>query len=110
MAKLQTFKANRLQTLNVNRLPTAKANKTKWGEGRGRPWRRLRDQILLRDQYTCRSCGVVTMELEVDHILNRAEGGTDDPENLQSLCIPCHKLKTHKESLVGRGLHSKMYE
>jgi len=38
------------------------------------------------------------MELELDHIVNVAQGGTDDEFNLQSLCSPCHKKKTIKES------------
>ena len=75
-----------------------------WGSGRGgRPWRRKRESILLRDKYTCQSCGLVTLDLEVDHVVNIAQGGTDDEANLQSLCVPCHKTKTAVESAVGAG-------
>lgn len=75
-----------------------------WGAGRGgRPWRRIRDAILLRDKYTCQECGHIGTDLEVDHIVNVAQGGTDDDTNLQSLCIPCHKIKTAAESALGRG-------
>lgn len=75
-----------------------------WGSGRGgRPWRRIRDRILLRDKYTCQQCGHIGTDLEVDHIINTAQGGTDDDQNLQSLCIPCHKAKTATESAAGRG-------
>jgi len=31
---------------------------------------------------------------QMDHILEHADGGTLDPDNLQTLCIPCHKKKT----------------
>lgn len=75
-----------------------------WGSGRGgRPWRRIRDAILLRDKYTCQQCGHIGTDLEVDHIVNVAQGGTDDDCNLQSLCIPCHKVKTATESSAGRA-------
>ncbi|MEN5029101.1 HNH endonuclease [Pseudomonas sp. Ps21-P2] len=75
-----------------------------WGSGRGgRPWRRKRAAILVRDQYTCQSCGTVTLDLEVDHIINIAQGGNDDDANLQALCVPCHKLKTAEESARGAG-------
>lgn len=75
-----------------------------WGSGRGgRPWRRKRATILVRDQYTCQSCGTVTLDLEVDHIINIAQGGNDDDTNLQALCVPCHKLKTAEESARGAG-------
>lgn len=70
-----------------------------WGSGRGgRPWRRLKAKIHLRDEWTCQCCGIVTKDLELDHIVNVARGGTDDESNLQSLCVPCHKKKTQQES------------
>lgn len=75
-----------------------------WGSGRGgRPWRRKRETILVRDNYTCQVCGLVTLDLEVDHVINIAQGGTDDEGNLQSLCVPCHKVKTAAESAAGSG-------
>ena len=70
-----------------------------WGTGRGgRPWRRLKEKIHLRDNWTCQHCRRVTTQLELDHIVNVAQGGTDDESNLQSLCVPCHKAKTNRES------------
>ena len=95
MAKLQRLQP-RLQTVKPTQSIEPKKN---WGSGRGgRPWRRLKQEIHLRDEWTCCSCGRVTMELEMDHIVNVAQGGTDDEKNLQSLCVPCHKKKTSKES------------
>ncbi|NIE95175.1 HNH endonuclease [Acinetobacter sp. Tr-809] len=89
--KLQTLKPR----LQAQRTP----RQNSWGSGRGgRPWRRLKAKIHLRDKYTCQSCSVVTMELELDHIVNIAQGGNDDESNLQSLCVPCHKDKTQRES------------
>jgi 5-methylcytosine-specific restriction endonuclease McrA len=40
------------------------------------------------------------MELDVDHIVPRSRGGTDNIENLQTLCRNCHRRKT----LVDRGI------
>ncbi len=75
------------------------------GTGRhlsARPWGRLRKQVLLRDHYTCQACGLVSEELEVDHVIPRAQGGGDSLENLQALCLRCHQIKTQHESRVGR--------
>lgn len=84
--------------------PVGPEGEAGWGAGRGgRPWRRKRAAILLRDEYTCQACGLVTLQLEVDHIVNRARGGLDDEANLQSLCVPCHKLKTVAEAAAGAG-------
>ncbi|EMI9071989.1 HNH endonuclease [Acinetobacter baumannii] len=96
--KLQTFK-NKLQTLQAPAQSQKNSKQNNWGSGRGgRPWRRLKAKIHLRDEWTCQCCGIVTKDLELDHIVNVARGGTDDESNLQSLCVPCHKKKTLQES------------
>ena len=56
---------------------------------------RLRYETLKRAAFRCELCGVSADEraLDVDHILPRAAGGTDDPENLQALCWLCNTNK-----------------
>lgn len=68
--------------------------------GYGSSWVKLRKSALKRDYYLCQECkksGIATPATEVDHILNKARGGDDDMNNLQSLCKPCHKRKTIEE-------------
>lgn len=73
-----------------------------YGQGRGgRPWRRLKRDVHVRDNWTCCQCQRVTMNLECDHIVNKAQGGTDTMDNLQSLCQPCHQRKSQHESKQG---------
>jgi hypothetical protein len=64
-----------------------------------RPGRRY--TVLARDNWTCCSCGRSTrthlVRLEVDHILPRSKGGTDDLSNLQTLCQKCNVGKSHKD-------------
>ena len=50
-----------------------------------------RSAILHRDNYTCQCCGKKNCRLEVHHIKFRRDGGTDDEENLITLCEDCHK-------------------
>jgi 5-methylcytosine-specific restriction endonuclease McrA len=50
-----------------------------------------RSAILHRDNYTCQCCGKKNCRLEVHHIKFRRDGGTDDEENLITLCEECHK-------------------
>jgi 5-methylcytosine-specific restriction protein A len=57
---------------------------------------RRRNQVLERDGFMCVSCGAVS-DLEVDHIMPRASGGTNDLSNLQTLCADCHRAKTQTE-------------
>ena len=50
-----------------------------------------RSAILRRDNYTCQCCGKKNCRLEVHHIKFKSNGGTDDEENLITLCEDCHK-------------------
>ena len=50
-----------------------------------------REAVLHRDNYTCQCCGKKNCRLEVHHIKFRRNGGTDDEENLITLCEDCHK-------------------
>lgn len=81
--------------------------------GYGTKWDKIRERILKRDAGLCQEClrqGKVTpvghkpFTAYVDHIINKAEGGTDDDENLQTLCRRCHQIKTDGEkNRRGRG-------
>lgn len=55
-------------------------------------WRHLRPVVLTRDGHRCVRCGA-TEDLEADHIVAMANGGTDDLANLQALCAPCNSAK-----------------
>lgn len=56
--------------------------------------------VFQRDGYQCQECGLRGQVLECDHKLPLAEGGTDDPSNLQTLCVACHFAKTARENRV----------
>ena len=74
--------------------------------GYGARWRRLRTMYI--HQYpACVMCG--RPATDIDHILPRRRGGTDDPSNLQSLCASCHARKTNREQAQGRG-EGKVWE
>ena len=83
----------------------AKNGNSRHKAGYGAEWDKLRKAILIRDRYLCQSClklGVMTEAKHVDHIINKALGGTNDPSNLQALCVKCHKIKTQKEAKLAR--------
>ena len=58
----------------------------------------LREQILSRDKYECKKCGVSKKNekhllLEVDHIIPISKGGITIESNLQALCWKCNRTK-----------------
>ena len=58
-------------------------------------WENLKAYAKYRDGYKCRACGKSKhkdgVKLEVHHIIRKADGGTDVPENVVTLCEDCHK-------------------
>ena len=62
-------------------------------EGRTTPdkaeWAEIRLAVLARDGYRCTRCGS-TDNLHVHHIHSRRKGGTQQIDNLQTLCESCH--------------------
>ncbi|ARR52145.1 hypothetical protein HY78_01055 [Rhizorhabdus wittichii DC-6] len=74
--------------------------------GYGAAWDRARKRILERDKHLCQPCltrGIVRSAPEVDHVTPKAEGGTNDDNNLQAICRDCHRQKTAEESARAQG-------
>jgi len=86
------------------------------GAGHGTRWIRTRQRVIWRDNITCQECGICPdrparvyregtgyranggISLEVHHIKPRSKGGTDDDDNLVTLCQTCHdKPAAHPE-------------
>jgi len=59
---------------------------------------RLRHEVFKRDGYKCLECGATNKEktLHCDHIISVAQGGTDEMDNLQTLCDDCNLAKSDK--------------
>ena len=58
----------------------------------------LRHEVFKRDDYTCQECGNTRKEtaLEVDHIIPVSQGGTDEMDNLRTLCLRCNRDKGNR--------------
>ena len=91
MSKITTLKS-RIKTLDNDRVSTIAADRI-----RGRRLAHIRERVLLRDSYTCRRCGRVSLHLEVDHIRPLHLGGRESDENRQALCRDCHAAKSAEE-------------
>jgi diadenosine tetraphosphate (Ap4A) HIT family hydrolase/5-methylcytosine-specific restriction endonuclease McrA len=65
-----------------------------------------RYEVLKRARFRCELCGVSAdvRALEVDHIVPRNRGGTDDPDNLQALCYSCNATKRDRDATDFRGV------
>ena len=55
-------------------------------------WRRFARRQLTRCDYHCERCGAHTTDLEVHHLHYRTFGGRETPEDVQVLCVLCHRL------------------
>lgn len=71
----------------------------------GRALQRARHQLFTLNPL-CAECerqGFVRVATQRDHIIPMAQGGTEDPSNIQGLCGECHDAKTEREKKAGRG-------
>jgi len=74
--------------------------KTRQQRGYGREHDAMRRRVMAEEPL-CRECsksGRVAASTVADHIIPKAEGGTDDRDNYQGLCKPCSIAKTAAES------------
>ena len=71
-----------------------------WGYQKGKLYGfdNAKAYALTRDNYTCQCCKTKKGTLHVHHKIYRSQGGSDDIENLITLCEGCHK-KLHKGEL-----------
>lgn len=70
---------------------------------------KIRLQVLKRDNFTCKSCGkspafhpelqIDVIKLEIDHFNPHSKGGSNNLDNLQTLCIQCNRGKGNDENL-----------
>ena len=92
MGKLTSIE-HKVATLDLRRGAPAAVERIRGGR-----LDKIRQRIMLRDNYTCRMCGRVTAHGEVDHVTPLYAGGQESDENRQWLCAePCHRQKTERE-------------
>jgi 5-methylcytosine-specific restriction endonuclease McrA len=81
----------------------------KWGyqQGGNYGFENTKAKVLNRDNYICQHCKGRRKDskLEVHHIIYRSNGGSDEEDNLITLCHTCHKCvhsKSIKLKLLGK--------
>ena len=89
--------------------PLVKNNKWMYQKGLKFGFANTKAFVLNRDKYTCQHCKTKQGTLEVHHIIFRSNGGSDEPDNLITLCRQCHReLHLGKFSLKNiKGLKRK---
>lgn len=89
---------------------------SRWGQGTGWAWGKIRAQVLERDNYQCRFelPGCLQEADQVDHVDNLAALGISrrdpialDPDRCVAVCAPCHCTKTLAESHAARRAKRK---
>lgn len=74
--------------------------------GYNKRWPKIRRNVMVRDNGLCQVCkaeGIYQQGSEVDHIVPVSQGGSDAYSNLQVICVPHHREKTHRESRQGKA-------
>lgn len=58
----------------------------------------IRHEVFKRDDYKCVECGATKEDtvLHIDHIIPVSQGGSDELDNLQTLCESCNLSKSNR--------------
>lgn len=66
----------------------------------------VRYEIIKRAAGRCEACGVSSKEtqIDVDYIIPRSKGGSNDPSNLQALCRTCNSQKRNHDDTDFRNV------
>jgi hypothetical protein len=80
--------------------PAVLTNKLLYQQGINYGFANIKAYVLTRDNYTCQHCKGKSKDrrLEVHHIQFRTNNGSNEPENLITLCKTCHD-KVHHANL-----------
>lgn len=79
--------------------------------GYGRGWKALRKRVMARDKWLCQVSlreGRIVPATEVDHIIPKHLGGTDDMANLQAISAEAHRRKTEREAAEAQGRKARV--
>jgi hypothetical protein len=88
--KIQTAKASSmLKAVGADGTPLYKLNENGNFVRTRQFSSKRRREVLERDAYCCVWCAGMDW-LEVDHIVRYIDGGSDEMDNLRTLCRPCH--------------------
>lgn len=60
----------------------------------------VRLQVASAQQFKCMHCGDALKRFDIDHKKALCQGGSNDLDNLQALCRPCHSRKTEEEQVL----------
>jgi 5-methylcytosine-specific restriction endonuclease McrA len=91
--KSQTYHAKR-GAYSKKVIPLRKKSR-RYHQPKLRAPRVIRKFVIERDDFTCQCCNLsvdIVLELSIHHIKHVEEGGSHDPSNLVTTCIPCHWL------------------
>ena len=77
--------------------PWLQEHKWAYQKGVNYGYANAREHALVRDNYTCQCCGKKNCRLEVHHIVFQSNDGSDDLENLVTLCKDCHDTIHHDD-------------
>ncbi len=99
-----------LASFDIHKIKDPEVSGTGYQEGDLKGFYNVKAYVLHRDGYTCQHCRGKSKDsrLHCHHIVFRSKQGTDTPENLITLCEPCHTaLHAGEFELSGRRSNTK---
>jgi hypothetical protein len=85
--------------------PAVLTNPKLYQQGPNYGFENTKAMVLCRDNHCCQKCNNKNIRLEVHHIIWRSRGGSDNSDNLLTLCKFCHDAVHADKLLIKGGKH-----
>jgi len=94
-----TYPIAEVANFDIQRINNPDIQGKEYQQGEQMGWQNVREYIFHRDGHKCQKPECKSKGEKVlceHHIIPRAQGGTDAPDNLVTLCNQCHTSENHK--------------
>lgn len=85
---------------DVQKMKNPDIKGTEYQEGNSYGYFNTRYYVFARDNYTCQVCKKKNKILNTHHIVYKSHGGTDNADNLITVCNDCHSHENHQKGKV----------
>ena len=91
-----------INSFDIHKIINPEVSGSEYQNGPQKNFENVKMYVRARDRYECQICSTTNTMLEVHHIISKPKG-SDQPDNLITLCTKCHD-KCHEQTANGKRL------
>jgi len=93
-------------SFDIHKISNPEVHGPEYQNGQQKGFYNVKAFVLHRDGHQCQKCKTKKGKLHVHHLVFRSQGGSDEPNNLLTLCVECHE-ELHRGEFTLKGRKAK---